>query len=60
VSRARGLWTYASEFARTRHYDCFDRHDLGPVKAELQFTASAVIKSRRQQPPAADLPLKGA
>ncbi len=60
VSRARGLWTYASEFARTRHYDCFDRHDLGPVMAELRFTASAVIKSRRQQPPSADLPRKGA
>jgi len=41
VSRARGLWTYASEFARTRHYDCFDRHDLGPVKAELQIIEKA-------------------
>ena len=60
VSRARGLWTYASEFTRTRHYDCFDRHDLGPVMAELRFTASAVIKSGRRQPPSADLPRKGA
>ena len=35
VSRGRALWMFAAEFVRTRHYDCFDRRDFGPVMAEI-------------------------
>jgi predicted ATP-grasp superfamily ATP-dependent carboligase len=44
VSRVRGLLLFGSEFFRTTHYDCFDRHDLRPALAELRLTASAVAK----------------
>jgi predicted ATP-grasp superfamily ATP-dependent carboligase len=47
VSRTRGLWIFASEFARTRHYDCFDRRDLGPAVTELRATATAIRRSLR-------------
>jgi predicted ATP-grasp superfamily ATP-dependent carboligase len=46
VSRSRAVWTFASEFVRTRHLDCFDRRDMRPFFAELQVTATAVRKSR--------------
>jgi predicted ATP-grasp superfamily ATP-dependent carboligase len=36
VSRPWGFWLFASEFARTRHYDYIDFHDLGPAMGELQ------------------------
>jgi len=52
VTRARALWMFASEFVRTRHYDCLDRHDLGPVRAELRTTAAAVRQSRKPRSPA--------
>jgi predicted ATP-grasp superfamily ATP-dependent carboligase len=52
VSRNRALWVFGSEFARTRHYDCFDWGDLGPAVAELRTTAAAVRKSRNSKPPA--------
>jgi predicted ATP-grasp superfamily ATP-dependent carboligase len=45
VSRKRGLWIFATEFARTRYYDCFDRHDLGPVLAELKIMTTAIRRS---------------
>ena len=45
VSRKHGLWIFATEFARTRYYDCFDRHDLGPVIAELQIMTTAIRRS---------------
>jgi predicted ATP-grasp superfamily ATP-dependent carboligase len=48
MSRGRALWTFATEFARTRHYDCFDWRDPGPVIAELRNTAAAIRKSRNQ------------
>jgi predicted ATP-grasp superfamily ATP-dependent carboligase len=51
VSRARALWIFASEFARTRHYDCFDPHDLRPIIADLRNTATIVLKSRNPQTP---------
>ena len=50
VSRARAVSLFATEFLRTRHLDCLDRHDLGPVMAELRTTARAVGKSRSPQP----------
>jgi predicted ATP-grasp superfamily ATP-dependent carboligase len=46
VSRARALWMFGSEFARTRYYDCLDRRDLRPVLAELRTTVAAVMHSR--------------
>jgi len=48
MSRARALWTFTMEFARTRHYDCFDWRDLGPVRAELRATATAIRQSRNR------------
>ena len=49
VSRPRALWAFGTEFFRTRHYDCFDWRDLGPVVAELRTTTAAVRKSRNEQ-----------
>ena len=46
VSRARALWMFGSEFARTRYYDCLDRRDFRPVLAEFRTTVAAVAKSR--------------
>ena len=47
VSRSRALWLFASEFARTRHYDCFNPRDLRPVMTDLRNTATIVLKSRK-------------
>jgi predicted ATP-grasp superfamily ATP-dependent carboligase len=38
TARLRSFWIFASEFARTRHYDYLDWHDLSPALAELQET----------------------
>jgi predicted ATP-grasp superfamily ATP-dependent carboligase len=46
VSRARALWMFGSEFARTRYYDCLDRRDFRPVLAEFRTTVAAVANSR--------------
>jgi predicted ATP-grasp superfamily ATP-dependent carboligase len=48
----RALWTFAAEFARFPRYDCFDRHDLRPVLAEIRTTAAAIRKSSRSPRPA--------
>jgi predicted ATP-grasp superfamily ATP-dependent carboligase len=50
LSRARALVTFAAEFARLPHYDCFDRHDLRPVLAEIRTTVAAIRKSKRTPP----------
>jgi hypothetical protein len=42
----RSFWIFATEFGRTRYYDCLDRHDLSPAIAELKIMTQAV-KSRR-------------
>ena len=39
VSPARGIWTFTSEFFRTRHYDFVDRRDMRPALAEMRDTA---------------------
>ncbi len=39
---ARSLWTFASEFFRTRHYDLVDRRDMKPALAEVRDTAGIV------------------
>ena len=59
VSRARALWIFSSEFARTHHHDCFDWHDRGPIMAELRTTAAAIRKSRSRQAPSENLDRKG-
>jgi predicted ATP-grasp superfamily ATP-dependent carboligase len=60
VSRTRALWTFVTEFARTPHYDCLDRHDLGPALAELRTTAGSLRhRWRAPQPPSPDLSRKG-
>jgi predicted ATP-grasp superfamily ATP-dependent carboligase len=40
VPTTRALWQFASEFARTRHYDYIDRHDIRPALAEMQDTVA--------------------
>jgi predicted ATP-grasp superfamily ATP-dependent carboligase len=52
LGQTRALWTFASEFTRTRHYDCFDWRDPRPVMAEMRATAAAIMKSRNRQPAA--------
>jgi len=52
LRQARALWTFASEFTRTRHYDCFDWRDPRPVMAEMRATAAAIMKSRNRLPAA--------
>jgi predicted ATP-grasp superfamily ATP-dependent carboligase len=44
VSLPRGLWTFTSEFFRTRHYDFVDRRDMRPALAEIWDTAGIVRK----------------
>lgn len=49
MPRGRGVWTFATEFIRTRHYDYFDLHDIRPAVAELRYTAAIIGKSMRRQ-----------
>jgi predicted ATP-grasp superfamily ATP-dependent carboligase len=42
VSPARSIWTFTSEFFRTRHYDYVDIRDMRPAMAELYDTASVI------------------
>jgi hypothetical protein len=44
VSPGRGLWTFTSEFFRTRHYDFVDRRDMRPAVREVWDTAAIVKK----------------
>jgi hypothetical protein len=61
MSRTRALWTFATEFIRTSHYDCLDWRDLRPVAAELRTTAAALRnKSRSPKSASPDLSHKGA
>lgn len=48
VSRFRGVWTFVSEFARTRHYDYFDLRDMGPAIAEMRYTAAVIRRARKR------------
>ena len=59
MSRGRALWTFTTEFARTRHYDCFDWRDLSPVMTELRTTAAAIRKSRKRESSAEKLDREG-
>jgi predicted ATP-grasp superfamily ATP-dependent carboligase len=44
MSRARIIYTFFSEFTRTRHYDYFDRRDMMPFIAELYYTMCVMKK----------------
>jgi predicted ATP-grasp superfamily ATP-dependent carboligase len=44
ISAASGLWTFGSEFFRTRHYDFVDPRDMKPAFAELGYTAGIIKK----------------
>ena len=44
VAPVRGLWTFTSEFFRTRHYDYVDRRDMRPAIAEVWDTVGIVRK----------------
>ena len=53
VSPGRGIWTFTSEFFRTRHYDFVDRRDMRPALAEIWDTAGIIRKqwnNRKQNP----------
>jgi len=44
VPLARGVWTFTTEFFRTRHYDFVDRRDMRPALAEVWDTAGIIRK----------------
>jgi len=58
VSPIGALWTFATEFARTRHYDNLDWRDLAPVMVELRIIAAAIRKPGNRAP-YGELPRKG-
>lgn len=60
LPKGRALWTFATEFIRTRHYDCLDLGDLGPFFAEARITLASVRKSRTASPAAGGAAIKGA
>lgn len=41
-SPARSIWTFTSEFFRTRYYDYVDLHDMRPAWAEMWHTAGVI------------------
>lgn len=52
MSPARSLWTFAWEFARTRHYDFLDPRDMRPALSSAWDTVS-IVKTQlaaRKQP----------
>lgn len=51
VSRKSALWIFGTEFLRTLHYDCLDRHDLGPILAEWGHTIADIRRSLRRRSP---------
>ena len=44
MSHARSVYTFLVEFARTRHYDYFDRRDIKPFLAELSYSVHVIKK----------------
>ncbi len=49
VSRFTAVCTILLEFVKTRHYDFFDLHDLGPFIMDLRCIVYKIRKSNRQQ-----------
>ena len=48
------VWTFAAEFARTRHYDYFDRRDPAPFMIELLSIAASGRRRLGPDDPAPD------
>jgi predicted ATP-grasp superfamily ATP-dependent carboligase len=46
MSHSQSVYTFISEFAKTRHYDYFDRRDIMPFLAELRYTVHVIRKSQ--------------
>jgi predicted ATP-grasp superfamily ATP-dependent carboligase len=44
MPRAKAFLAFATEFIRTRHYDCLDVRDLGPMMAEWRTAVASVRK----------------
>jgi biotin carboxylase len=44
VPQATAFLAFATEFIRTRHYDCLDLRDLGPMMAEWRTAVASVRK----------------
>ncbi len=42
MSGGRAIWTFTSEFARSRHYDHFDVRDMAPALAELRYSMTVI------------------
>jgi predicted ATP-grasp superfamily ATP-dependent carboligase len=49
VPWSRSLLMFGAEFFRTRHYDFFDLHDLGPARAEILNVAGSGRRSLARQ-----------
>jgi predicted ATP-grasp superfamily ATP-dependent carboligase len=44
VSPAKSIWTFTSEFFRTRYYDYVDLHDMKPAVAEMRDTVGVIYQ----------------
>lgn len=60
VSKGRSLWIFASEFARTWHYDFLDMRDPRPAIVELRSTAASGGRFLRRHSAALSNRSKGA
>lgn len=54
VPWSRSLWLFCSEFARTRHYDVVDWHDVRPILVELGSTARIIVRAVQNKVAAED------
>jgi len=45
MAHSRIVYSFIAEFAKSRHYDYFDRHDIMPFFAELRYTMHVLRKS---------------
>lgn len=54
VPWSRSLWLFCSEFARTRHYDVVDWHDMRPMLVELGSTARIIVRAVQNKATAED------
>jgi hypothetical protein len=60
VPVAQSLWTFASEFFRSRYYDYFDLRDVRPGIAELRYIALWARQLFRENQLSRGKPAKGA
>ncbi len=49
VSHREGIYTILGEFAKSHHYDYFDRRDVKPFLTELRYTVHAATRSRTRR-----------